>query len=325
VLVGQQRHARRRQGVVARQRRGEAGLAAGDLVERTHRCRNARIHRRPETGIGQIGRDQLQLGVEVRWAGRAAHFERVAADREIEIAGMALAEPHGVLEVVLAQPAFAQQRRAEARGRQIPGRQLLLAGAEADADLHPILGVLARLEVEPHAVGEGDPRRADVRQILAADHLAGRAEAVVGPGVALMGGGRRWSRSRLGHAPGLHHLRLLLRLGADQHDLGGRRLGPDPVEFGVDLVFAERGEGQAADPLVFFGGGEGAVLGQVGDDRLRQLGAGHGRRLADLGFDLGHKALHPGLVLVVGQAVARQPAHLARDRRFRRAPVLVAQ
>ncbi|MEJ0066698.1 MAG: hypothetical protein WDM85_15835 [Caulobacteraceae bacterium] len=51
---------------------------------------------------------------------------------------------------------------------------------------------------------------------------------------------------------------------------------------------AEIDQRQPADALVFLGRREGAVLGQVGDDALRQLGAGHGRRLADLGLHLRH-------------------------------------
>src|SRR5579864_4941892 len=90
---------------------------------------------------------------------------------------------------------------------------------------------------------------------------------------------RRWAG--FGQTPGAQHLRLLLRPRRDQQHLRRRGLAPDARELAVDPVLAERRQRQAADPLVFLGGGERAALGQVGDDALRELGAGHGRGLAD--------------------------------------------
>ena len=161
-------HSVRRSGESVQLRRGAGAYAIESLASPTRR--------------GDIGSQNLELGVEIGRPGYARQDEGVVARPESQAVDLGREHP---LHVVVGNRLEAAEQIAARVGRPSRGGPVGRQPGQAVADLHRdqdlVVGEPGRLDAEAHAVGETNRGDAEVGDRLAVDDLSGRAEIGVGP------------------------------------------------------------------------------------------------------------------------------------------------
>ena len=256
----------------ALRRGGHAGIGAADAGP------IALLSLGPVAGVGDVGRQEVELERQVGRRGLGDQVDAALADDEID-PDLARGQ-HAVdfVDAVPAEPAVDETAAGQQVEARLVGGQADLAAAEADGDPDRPRLERRRLDVEHNPVAVADPGDAQAGNLLARGDARGLAELGVGEGiVGPLGRGRHRDR-----AAGLEGGQDLGPGVGELHRAGDEDLRlapvPEPSQCLIDVGRAQVAGQLAQECYIGIRRGEHGLVG----DRVHEL-VGEARRFAGLG------------------------------------------
>ena len=230
----------------------------------------------PPAGVDDIGRQQLQLGVQVVRPGNALKGEGVVVHRELAADDLGAQHLVQVLGRQLVKAAFGEGRgRGPGGGRPVLG-QVLAPAADARLHQHLVGAELGRLDGQPHPVGEAHEGGVQIGRLGALGDVPRGSEVLIGPAHRLAHGRGRDRRGLRG-GEGRRDDRLPAVDGCGGgHEHQGPRAGEGGGDGLVDLRRRQPLHGRIEQRQVLRRAGLHLRGRQGADDVFRDAGGGAG-------------------------------------------------